>query len=158
MTLPPDVQATEDDSKSVEYTTLHDDVQRRSSMLSGKTKLYYEDSAGIILQRLRGVTTDEEAELLKTGLEELWNVSNQQQQQQQQEQEQQPRRGRNGARAVANPQPLLDWFNAHLDDPYPTKEEKSELAAQVGQTFDQVNNWFINRRIRSQRQHKRSKR
>jgi hypothetical protein len=46
---------------------------------------------------------------------------------------------------------LSKWFYEHLNDPYPTEEEKSMLASQCGLTLVQVNNWFGNKRIRYKR-------
>jgi len=46
---------------------------------------------------------------------------------------------------------LSTWFFEHLNDPYPSEEEKSILAAQGGLTITQVNNWFGNKRIRYKR-------
>ena len=45
---------------------------------------------------------------------------------------------------------LNDWFDSHLDSPYPTVEEKELLAARSGITIKQLNAWFSNRRNRSQ--------
>lgn len=46
---------------------------------------------------------------------------------------------------------LTNWFFEHLNDPYPSEEEKSMLAAHGGLTITQVNNWFGNKRIRYKR-------
>jgi len=46
---------------------------------------------------------------------------------------------------------LSTWFFEHLNDPYPSEEEKSVLAAAGGLTITQVNNWFGNKRIRYKR-------
>jgi hypothetical protein len=46
---------------------------------------------------------------------------------------------------------LSAWFFEHLNDPYPSEEEKSILAAAGGLTITQVNNWFGNKRIRYKR-------
>jgi len=46
---------------------------------------------------------------------------------------------------------LSNWFFEHLNDPYPSEEEKSLLAAAGGLTITQVNNWFGNKRIRYKR-------
>jgi len=46
---------------------------------------------------------------------------------------------------------LSNWFFEHLNDPYPSEEEKSILAAAGGLTITQVNNWFGNKRIRYKR-------
>lgn len=40
---------------------------------------------------------------------------------------------------------LTNWFFEHLNDPYPSEEEKSMLAAHGGLTITQVNNWFGNK-------------
>jgi len=46
---------------------------------------------------------------------------------------------------------LSHWFYEHIDDPYPTDEEKSLLATQCVLSLNQVNNWFGNKRIRYKR-------
>jgi len=46
---------------------------------------------------------------------------------------------------------LNDWFFSHINDPYPSEEEKSALATQCVLSLNQVNNWFGNKRIRYKR-------
>lgn len=43
---------------------------------------------------------------------------------------------------------LRSWLDSHIQHPYPTDEEKSELMKQTGLTLNQVSNWFINARRR----------
>ncbi|KAJ3280148.1 hypothetical protein HDU76_009262, partial [Blyttiomyces sp. JEL0837] len=43
---------------------------------------------------------------------------------------------------------LLAWLNQHRDHPYPTDNDKLELAKVTGLSLQQVNNWFINARRR----------
>jgi len=43
------------------------------------------------------------------------------------------------------------WFFEHIQNPYPTEQEKAILAATGGLTLTQVNNWFGNKRIRYKR-------
>jgi hypothetical protein len=45
---------------------------------------------------------------------------------------------------------LNEWFESHINHPYPTTEEKQRLADDCGITTKQVNSWFCNRRNRSQ--------
>ena len=45
---------------------------------------------------------------------------------------------------------LNSWFEAHIQHPYPTTEEKHRLSEECGITVKQVNSWFCNRRNRSQ--------
>ena len=45
---------------------------------------------------------------------------------------------------------LNDWFDDHVNNPYPAMEEKERLAKQGNITVKQVNAWFSNRRNRSQ--------
>lgn len=45
---------------------------------------------------------------------------------------------------------LNAWFESHVNNPYPTTEEKHRLAAECNITTKQVNSWFCNRRNRSQ--------
>mmetsp|Transcript_8240 Transcript_8240/g.16688 ORF Transcript_8240/g.16688 Transcript_8240/m.16688 type:complete len:90 (-) Transcript_8240:1954-2223(-) len=40
------------------------------------------------------------------------------------------------------------WFDEHQNHPYPTDQEKHELARQTGTTLQQITNWFINHRKR----------
>ncbi|CAG0884960.1 unnamed protein product [Cyprideis torosa] len=40
------------------------------------------------------------------------------------------------------------WLFQHITHPYPTEDEKRQLASQTGLTLLQVNNWFINARRR----------
>jgi len=43
---------------------------------------------------------------------------------------------------------LLEWYDKHRDYPYPSKEEKAQLAVASGKSFKQVSEWFTNRRAR----------
>jgi len=43
---------------------------------------------------------------------------------------------------------LDTWLSSHWHDPYPTPEEKLDLAEICSITVDQVNHWFINARVR----------
>jgi hypothetical protein len=43
---------------------------------------------------------------------------------------------------------LTRWFNAHADDPYPSPEEKYELARKCNMEVRQIEHWFTNRRKR----------
>ncbi|KAJ3415160.1 hypothetical protein HDV05_005440 [Chytridiales sp. JEL 0842] len=43
---------------------------------------------------------------------------------------------------------LLAWFEANMNNPYPTQEVKEAFAIQTGLTIKQVNDWFINARRR----------
>lgn len=43
---------------------------------------------------------------------------------------------------------LRQWFFAHSDHPYPSEEDKQELAHETGLTRTQIQNWFINARRR----------
>ena len=44
---------------------------------------------------------------------------------------------------------LHEWYIHNTEDPYPTYEQKMELAEQAQITMKQVNNWFINMRGRT---------
>jgi len=46
---------------------------------------------------------------------------------------------------------LYKWLfsNEHFSDPFPSKEEKQELANRTGLTLNQINTWFTNARRRS---------
>jgi len=43
---------------------------------------------------------------------------------------------------------LRRWFDEHSSDPYPTPEEKHDLAQQVGMEIKQIEHWFTNHRKR----------
>lgn len=43
---------------------------------------------------------------------------------------------------------LKTWLMGHFDDPYPTAQEKEHLALETGITYEQVQHWFINARMR----------
>ena len=43
---------------------------------------------------------------------------------------------------------LRRWFEQHAEDPYPSPEEKSVLAAHCGMEVRQIEHWFTNRRKR----------
>ncbi|KAF2665729.1 hypothetical protein BT63DRAFT_74172 [Microthyrium microscopicum] len=47
---------------------------------------------------------------------------------------------------------LRQWFDEHLDAPYPGEEVKNQLCLRTGLQMSQVNNWFINARRRLPRQ------
>ena len=44
---------------------------------------------------------------------------------------------------------LKDWYNSHINSPYPSEEEKERLAAEGGISLTQVKYWFANKRSRS---------
>ena len=44
---------------------------------------------------------------------------------------------------------LKQWLLSHIEDPYPTRQEKQQLAALSGLTTNQVKTWFANARRRS---------
>ena len=43
---------------------------------------------------------------------------------------------------------LKKWVDEHASEPYPSPEEKAELAEQVGMEVRQIEHWFTNRRKR----------
>lgn len=43
---------------------------------------------------------------------------------------------------------LKEWFSAHVDNPYPTEEEKTLLERQTGLSRTQITNWLANARRR----------
>ena len=50
------------------------------------------------------------------------------------------------------PEPAVDtlneWLHEHFHNPYPTKKEKEDLVARTGLEMKQINQWFINARVR----------
>ncbi len=46
---------------------------------------------------------------------------------------------------------LNEWFEFHLDNPYPSEAEKQLLAHQCGITVEQLSTWFCNKRSRSKK-------
>ncbi|GFR64784.1 homeobox protein PKNOX2-like, partial [Elysia marginata] len=45
-------------------------------------------------------------------------------------------------------QVMKSWLFQHIVHPYPTEDEKRQIASQTNLTLLQVNNWFINARRR----------
>lgn len=43
---------------------------------------------------------------------------------------------------------LREWFEANLESPFPSVEQKFAFAEQLGISFDQVSHWFVNARMR----------
>ncbi|ETO03709.1 hypothetical protein RFI_12484 [Reticulomyxa filosa] len=43
---------------------------------------------------------------------------------------------------------FADWYNMHLENPYPSKQEKQIMAELTGLTRYQVSRWFCNARTR----------
>ena len=43
---------------------------------------------------------------------------------------------------------LKQWFDEHASDPYPSPEEKVDLAEAVGMEIKQIEHWFTNQRKR----------
>lgn len=43
---------------------------------------------------------------------------------------------------------MIGWFIAHKDNPYPTPDERTQIAEKTGLTEQQVRNWFANMRKR----------
>ncbi|ESN90576.1 hypothetical protein HELRODRAFT_153600, partial [Helobdella robusta] len=43
---------------------------------------------------------------------------------------------------------LKAWLSEHIDHPYPTREDKINLAAQCSMTLTQISTWFANARRR----------
>jgi hypothetical protein len=43
---------------------------------------------------------------------------------------------------------LLEWYKVNFEHPYPTKEQKEELAGLTGLTRTQIDTWFVNTRRR----------
>jgi hypothetical protein len=57
----------------------------------------------------------------------------------------QPQSRNLGAASVAV---LQGWFDAHREWPFPTVRDKEALAAAAGLSYDQVQRWFNNKRMR----------
>ncbi|KAI1764941.1 hypothetical protein GGR53DRAFT_287794 [Hypoxylon sp. FL1150] len=55
---------------------------------------------------------------------------------------------RTQSRTTRRTQPLKVWFGSHLDNPYPSEEEKVFLAGESGLSRTQVTDWFTNARRR----------
>jgi hypothetical protein len=47
---------------------------------------------------------------------------------------------------------FIQWFNEHLEHPFPSKEEKIRLAKETATEISQVNSWFYHRRKRFRKQ------
>lgn len=46
---------------------------------------------------------------------------------------------------------LKNWLYQHFLHPYPTEDEKRDISRQTNLTITQINNWFINARVRTWR-------
>lgn len=57
-------------------------------------------------------------------------------------------KGRNRPLPENSKQILKDWFLEHFKHPYPNDKEKEDIMESTGLTKTQVNNWFINKRVR----------
>ncbi|KAM0723797.1 hypothetical protein Q7P37_000787 [Cladosporium fusiforme] len=55
---------------------------------------------------------------------------------------------RSSSRSNIGTRPLRLWFSSHFDRPYPTEDEKENLAQESGLSKTQVSNWFSNARRR----------
>lgn len=55
---------------------------------------------------------------------------------------------RSSSRSNTGTRPLRIWFNAHLDNPYPSESAKDSLCRESGLSRTQVSNWFSNARRR----------
>ncbi|TQV94043.1 homeobox and C2H2 transcription factor [Cordyceps javanica] len=55
---------------------------------------------------------------------------------------------RASTRTAKKTRPLSHWFACHLDHPYPSEDQKADLASQCGLSRTQVINWFANARRR----------
>ncbi|GJQ11701.1 hypothetical protein GpartN1_g3492.t1 [Galdieria partita] len=52
---------------------------------------------------------------------------------------------------------LKEWFDAHVQHPYPTESEKRQLCQETGMQMQQITNWFINQRKRRWRKSQKNK-
>ncbi|EGC32083.1 hypothetical protein DICPUDRAFT_14027, partial [Dictyostelium purpureum] len=43
---------------------------------------------------------------------------------------------------------MNDWYNKHLNNPYPDEDEKVILGASCQLSKSQIDNWFSNKRMR----------
>lgn len=57
-------------------------------------------------------------------------------------------RQRNGCLSKRQNNILRKWLFANFQNPYPDKNAKNQLASDTGLTLTQINNWFINARVR----------
>ncbi|KAJ4508807.1 hypothetical protein HRR83_007948 [Exophiala dermatitidis] len=55
---------------------------------------------------------------------------------------------RASSRMTGRTKPLRQWFFRHIDNPFPSEEEKLELQQETGMTRTQVQDWFTNARRR----------
>ncbi|OAQ99788.1 hypothetical protein LLEC1_07792 [Akanthomyces lecanii] len=55
---------------------------------------------------------------------------------------------RASTRTAKKTRPLSHWLACHLDHPYPSEDDKADLASQCGLSRTQVINWFANARRR----------
>jgi hypothetical protein len=57
-------------------------------------------------------------------------------------------KGRNKPLPDESKRILKTWFLDHFKHPYPTEPEKDDLILETGLNKTQINNWFINKRVR----------
>ena len=68
-----------------------------------------------------------------------------------------PKKGAAAARfPKASLKVLKEWMIMHIDNPYPTEEEKEMLSQETGLNLGQVSNWMANTRRRQKARPKRS--
>ncbi len=68
-----------------------------------------------------------------------------------------PKKGAAAARFPKSAVKILkDWMQTHIDNPYPTEEEKEMLTEQTGLNVGQISNWMANTRRRQKARPKRS--
>eukprot|EP00817_Percolomonadidae_sp_ATCC50343_P001659 CAMPEP_0117422812 /NCGR_PEP_ID=MMETSP0758-20121206/3581_1 /TAXON_ID=63605 /ORGANISM="Percolomonas cosmopolitus, Strain AE-1 (ATCC 50343)" /LENGTH=280 /DNA_ID=CAMNT_0005205665 /DNA_START=51 /DNA_END=893 /DNA_ORIENTATION=- len=48
----------------------------------------------------------------------------------------------------ASTKTLKTWFINNVSNPYPNEDQKQQLSNETGLTITQINNWFINKRVR----------
>lgn len=107
-------------SSSLSIGSLHKDVQHKT--LESGTSSTDQAAAAAALKRQRGSNS--------TKLPEHGRV----------------RRKRQTLQEMARP--LKEWMETHLDNPYPSKQEKQSLSQASHMTLVQVANWFANARRR----------
>jgi hypothetical protein len=69
-------------------------------------------------------------------------------------------RSKKGAAAARFPRAavkvLKDWMLRHIDHPYPTDEDKTQLGQETGLSLGQISNWMANTRRRQKARPKRN--
>lgn len=87
-------------------------------------------------------------EILTTTSPEEVNLSNPLKRKREEEEDQESKRNRTDSTAHEPSQVLNNWYQCHINYPYPTDQEVQELVTLSGLSRKQVKKWMANKRVR----------